>query len=171
MLYEASGEQWTLTDARPWRVSTSVTEVLHPTDPNDPNPGASLPITTSTLGQSMTQALDRIAGHLTYDIPHAQYLLPEALQVHADRLCVPRQVAVILSRDLESVCDAFDEVVAAIYPEETPFIGGWRQEGCTPRMLLELARMWSCNCLILSGSKSLQKYRCENPEALLVASW
>ena len=98
MLYEASGEQWTLTPLtdRPWRVSTSVTEVRHP---SHAILGTPLPVTTSTLGQSMAQAMDRIAGHLTYDIPHAQRIIPEAQQVHADRLCVPRQVAAILSRD------------------------------------------------------------------------
>ena len=89
ILYEASGEEWRLDTEGPWRVSTMVTELQ-----------GALPVTTSRLQQSMSNALDRIAGHLTYDAPHAQHLIPEALQLHDDRLCVPRQVAAILSRDL-----------------------------------------------------------------------
>ena len=52
----------------------------------------------------MSDAMDRIAGHLAYDVPHASHLLPEALQVRADRLCAPRQVAKIMERDLGYVC-------------------------------------------------------------------
>ena len=93
VLYEASGEEWRLDTEGLWSISTMLTQVLHSI------PGTSLPVTTSRLGQSMSAAMGRIARHLTYDVPHAQHLLPEALQVHADRLCVPRQVAAILSRD------------------------------------------------------------------------
>ena len=79
------------------------------------------------LQQSMSDAMDRIAGHQAYDVPHASHLLPEALQAHADRLCVPRQVAKIMERDLGYVCESLDEVAATIYDEETPFVGHWRQ--------------------------------------------
>ena len=84
LLYEASGEEWRIDTEGPWSISTMVTA----------REGALL-VATSRLGQSMSAAMDRIAGHLTYDMPHAQHLLPEAMQVHADRLCVPRQVATI----------------------------------------------------------------------------
>jgi len=165
ILYQASGEEWRLDLDREWLVSSMVTSFRHAP------PGNSLPVTTSRLGQTMSEALDRIAGHLTYDVPHAQRLLPEGLEVHADRLCVPRQVAKIMERDLGYVCESLDEIAAMIYEEETPFVGHWRQEGVTPRMLLELARRWSCNCLVLIGSRQLQRYRWDAPEALLVASW
>ena len=84
ILYEASGEEWRLDPDGLWQVSTMITQL-----------DGALPVTTSRLQQSMANALDRIAGALQYDVPHAQHLLPEALQVHADRLCVPRQVAAI----------------------------------------------------------------------------
>ena len=59
-------------------------------------------------------------------------------------LCVPRQVAKILQRDMGYVCEALDDVSAAVYDgEESPFLGHWRQEGVTPRMLLELAQRWT----------------------------
>ena len=105
ILYEASGEEWRLDLEGPWQVSTMITQL-----------DGALPVTTSRLQQSMANALDRIAGVLTYDVPHAQHLLPEALQVHADRLCVPRQVATVLKRDLGYVCDALDEIAALYDP-------------------------------------------------------
>ena len=147
LLYEASGEEWRLDPEGAWQISTMVTER---------NIETFLPVTTSMLQQSMSDAMDRIAGHLAYDVPHASHLLPEALQVHADRLCVPRQVAKIMERDLGYVCESLDEIAATIYDEETPFVGHWREEGVTPRMLLELARRWSFNCLVLIGSRQLQ---------------
>ena len=101
---------WTIDPEGSLAISAMVTEMA-----------GALPFTTSRLQQSVGDALDRIGGHLQHDAPHAQHLLPEALQVHADRLCVPHQVAAILSRDLEDVCDMFDDIMTSLYdPAESP---------------------------------------------------
>ena len=105
LLYEASGEEWRLDPEGSWQISKMITRL----------DATSLPVTTSMLQQSMSDAMDRIAGHLSYDVPHAIHLLPEALQTHADRLCVTRQVAKIMERDLGYVCEALDEIAATLY--------------------------------------------------------
>ena len=51
ILYEASSEEWRLDPEGPWQVPTMVTQL-----------DGVLPVTTSRLQQSMSNALDRIAG-------------------------------------------------------------------------------------------------------------
>ena len=59
-------------------------------------------------------------------LPHApEYFLDAAFEDHADCLCVPRQLAILLGKSLEQIYDSFDEIL-----EE-----GWQNEGVRPEEL------------------------------------
>ena len=55
-----------------------------------------------------------------------------------DMLCVPRQIAGILSLDFGMVCEELQEIERILYGKEDMM-----QKGCTPRMVIEFARSGS----------------------------
>ena len=54
-----------------------------------------------------------------------EFYLDEAFELHNDAYCVPRQLAVLLNKSLNAMCESFDEILAE----------GWRSEGVRPQEL------------------------------------
>ena len=75
-------------------------------------------------GPTVQAALNRPMGHLRSSsfIPHAEHVLPEAWEVHDDKLCVIRQMAVLLHKCHGDLLDEFDRLLQR----------EWRDEGLTP---------------------------------------
>ena len=105
VLLEISGETYFYDRTRPWRISSLTTT---------PHEG----------GPTVHAALNRPMGHLRSSsfIPHAEHVLPEAWEVHDDKLCVIRQMAVLLHMCHGDLLDEFDRLLQR----------DWRDEGLTP---------------------------------------
>ena len=69
-------------------------------------------------------------------LPFHELVLDEEFQEHPDKLCVPRQLAVLLKISLDDVCAAFDNICA----------DGWRLRGVTPDEMFEFAKFYGCPC-------------------------
>ena len=99
----------------------------------------------------------------------------EAFTDADDRLCLPRQLAKMDQLDLGWILDELDECQRQCYQdrERSPFEDGqtWRAVGATPRMLLELARRWQYQCLVLHGTRALERYAPADPKGFWVATW
>ena len=77
--------------------------------------------------------------------------------------------------DLDSILDELDECQKLCYTdlERSPFEAGqsWRDVCATPRMLLQLARRWQYQCLVLHGTHALDRFSPAEPKGLWVATW
>ena len=62
----------------------------------------------------------------------------EAFERHNDMCCVPRQIAAVLKRDIGDMREDMSIVERALYKDEQ-----WPEKGCTPRMVIEYAKMHS----------------------------
>ena len=87
-------------------------------------PAAPAPRTEVALHRDLSQGdpLGAVSG--ASFLPHdPEAYLEEAFEQHPDRLCVPRQLAVLTRRSMEEVCASFDGLL-----EE-----GWREQGVRPQ--------------------------------------
>jgi hypothetical protein len=121
---EISGQVYRYDPDGTWLISAMATYI--PSAPRRRIRGkqAEAPRTEVALHRDLSRGdpLGAISGasFLTHD-PEAY--LEEAFEQHQDRLCVPRQLAVLTRRSMEEVCASFDGLL-----EE-----GWREEGVRPQ--------------------------------------
>ena len=73
-------------------------------------------------------------------------------------LCVPRQVAAILSLDFGMVVEELQEIERILYGTEDMM-----EKGCTPRMVIEFARSRTLAASILHNGKVLESISGSNP--------
>ena len=81
-------------------------------------------------------------------LPFHEQILDEAFEEHDDKLCLPRQLAVLLKMSLDDTCAAFDNMC-----EE-----GWRLRGVTPDEVLEFAKFHGCACVYWAGGQMQATY-------------
>ena len=135
-LYEVSDESWTLDPDGSWKIS----EETVGTNPDTGN------------GESHV-VLDRRVGArpVFTQFLFAEALCDEAFEEHPDKLCCPRQIASILRLDLAEVCRDLLIVERALHQTES-----MEEIGCTPRMILEYARMNGLGCCILHNEQVIE---------------
>jgi transcriptional antiterminator Rof (Rho-off) len=122
VLMELSDETWALDPDGEWQTSRLVSTVDRAGN-----------VDSQALLRQPMAGLRSAAAHL----PHPELLCHSAFEVHADKLCVPRQLAELLGpkRTLHDVCDTFD---AALGSSESCFcLARWRVEcfGCFNRRI------------------------------------
>ena len=108
VLMEVSGETYYYDREGQWLMSSMSTEVDAETGLEDTQVQMRVPMGT----------LRGLAAHL----PHADQICDSAWEEHADKLCIPRQLAELLRTPLHEVCASFD---AALDGQ------GWREVGVT----------------------------------------
>ncbi len=96
-------------------------------------------------------------------LPFHEQILDEAFVDHADKLCVPRQLAVLLKMSLDDVCNAFDTMCA----------DGWRLRGVSPHEIFEYAKFYGCPCFYWAGGQMVATYEPQHKlnRALAFTSW
>ena len=72
-------------------------------------------------------------------LPFHEQILDEAFEEHDDKLCVPRQLAVLLKMSLQDTCAAFDNICT----------DGWRLRRVTPRRGLRVRQVLWVSLLLL----------------------
>ena len=117
-VYEVSGEEATLDESRPWSFTKMGTT---------PSPGGGPPQTKITTAQVIAAPMNRMqqrVGHRgqASHLPFPDDILAEAWVEVDDRLCVPRQLAVLLNYTAEQICQDFDCQLGGVW---------WRQLGLT----------------------------------------
>ena len=115
-----SEERWLLDPRGSWKIS----EETVGTDPDTGEAEAHV-------------VLDRRIG--ARPIPPPTMLFPDAVcevafEDHGDNLCAPRQIAALLKRDLDEICDELRAVELRLHGTDT------LDQGCTSRVILEYCR-------------------------------
>jgi len=104
-LFTQSEQEYFYDDSREWLISERAMGM---------RPDGTLQ-TRVTLNRPLSQGLDRpLAGLLSCaeSLPFpAEKFCDEAFETHPDKLCVPRQIAVLTGLSLEVVCSRFDDVL------------------------------------------------------------
>ena len=97
-------------------------------------------------------------------LPFRETILDEAFEEHDDKLCVPRQLAVLLKMTLQDTCAAFDNICDD---------DGWRARGVTPEEVFEFAKFYGCPCFYWAGGQMQWTYQPEHKlnRALAFTSW
>lgn len=77
-------------------------------------------------------------------ICHSMNIIPEAFEIHDDRLCVPRQLAILLKKSLQELMDSFDELLGQTE---------WRSEGISAEELKDWCALRGHPFMFISGGK------------------
>ena len=136
-LMEFSREKWTYDDTGAWLIHEETIGV----DPDTNQAEAHV-------------ILDRRGGaapSVCCDLPYARDIHPEAFKASDQKDCCPRQIAAVLKADLAQVCHDLTLVEQGLYKRST-----WREEGCTPRMVLGYARMHCLGCCVLHAGRVIE---------------
>ncbi len=136
VLYEYSEEVWTLDPRGAWQIHEETVGIFPGLDE-----AAAITI------------LDRPTGaHPIF----AQFLFPDAIcpeayEEHEDKMCCPRQMALVLRVDCGAVCSDLTGIERQLYQTET-----WMEKGATSRMVLEYCRMHGLGCAIVHNEAVLE---------------
>jgi hypothetical protein len=74
----------------------------------------------------------------------------EAYEQHADTLCPPRQIASILKRDFDEVCDALRDAEHRLLGTDT------LEQGATSRVILEFCRQHGLGAAIVHNERVIE---------------
>ncbi len=134
-LMQISSETIKLDKDGQWLISTLTTEI------DDDG--------VATTQAKMRQPLGGCLRGCAAFIPFPEQVLPIAFEIHNDRLCVPRQIAVLLGQKFEVICESFDELMCG---------DAWRVIGISANNL----RRW-CVChghpfLFVNSHKLIDAY-------------
>ena len=110
-LMEISGEAYLLDRDAEWLISSLATEVN--------GQGA---VTHETRMREILGCLRNAAAQ----IPYPDLVLEAAYEMHDDKLCVPRQLAILLGRPLRELCESFDDLLGT---------DSWRSAGLAAETL------------------------------------
>ena len=79
-------------------------------------------------------------------------LCPEAYEENEeDKMCCPRQIAIVLKLDFGAVCNDLTCIERQLYQTAM-----WTESGATPRMVLEYCRMHSLGCAIVHNEAVIE---------------
>jgi hypothetical protein len=116
VLYEVSEERWLLDPRGSWKISEE-TVGTHP----------------DTGKAEARVVLDRRIGARPLPPPtmlFADAVCEAAFEEHGDNLCAPRQIAALLKRDMDEICDELRAVGLRLHGTDT------LDQGCTSRVIL-----------------------------------
>ena len=128
-IMEFSGESYQIDTDGDWLTSSLSTQV-------DAEGKAS----TDARMREKLGCLRRAAAHL----PLHEHIIEEAFEMHDDKLCVPRQLAVLLQKSLEEIADSFDELLGT---------SEWRTEGICAEELKDWCALRGHPLMFISGGK------------------
>ena len=121
-------------------------------------------------GEAVTQAIMRQplgTGPISCGsfLPFPEHIVECAFETHDDMLCIPRQLAVVLSISLNEAAAYFDELLEP----------RWRAIGITPLQLKELCRRQGRSFYYLNGHRMLDHYEPPSKKralkSLALSSW
>ncbi len=95
---EVSGESYQIDKDGEWTISSLSTQV-----------DSEGKVSTDARMREKLGCLRNAAAQL----PLHEHIIPEAFESHDDKLCVPRQLAVLLQKSLEVIADSFDELLGS----------------------------------------------------------
>jgi hypothetical protein len=75
---------------------------------------------------------------------------PEAYEEHGDNLCVPRQIAAILKRDLDEICDELREAEHRLLGTDTI------DQGVTSRVILQFCKQHGFGAAIVHNERVIE---------------
>ena len=82
----------------------------------------------------------------------------EAFEHHDDMCCVPRQIAAVLKKDFGQVCEDMSIIERAVYGVEQ-----WPNKGCTPKMVVEYAKMHDLGCAVIHNEQVIESIPGKRP--------
>jgi hypothetical protein len=132
VIHEESDEVYLLDRDREWTISSMSMHVV-----ND----------VAVTETRMRQPLGVLRSACT-QLPFYDQILDQAFEDHGDKLCVPRQLAVLLRQSLEETCTAFDNICD----------DGWRLRGVTPEEILEFCKFHGCPMFYVAGGQMQATY-------------
>jgi hypothetical protein len=135
VVYEVSEERWTLYPNGGWKVSEETVGV-HP-----------------DTGAEAHVVLDRRVGARSLPPPmllFAEAVCAEAFEDYGDNLCAPRQIAAILKRDFEEICDALRDVEFRMTGTDT------LDQGCSSRLILEFCKQHGYGAAMMHNGRVLE---------------
>jgi hypothetical protein len=136
VLYEVSEEKWVLDRRGGWKVSEE-TVGTHP----------------DTGEAEAHVVIDRRVGAGPLPPPGLLFpeaVCPEAFEEHGDNLCAPRQIAAILKRDLDEICDELREAKLRSSGSDTV------DQGVTSRVILEFCRQHGFGAAIVHNERVIE---------------
>ena len=77
-------------------------------------------------------------------------MCPEAYEEHGDNLCAPRQIAAILKRDLDEVCDELRDAEHRLLGTDTI------DQGVTSRVILEFCKQHGLGAAIVHNERVIE---------------
>jgi hypothetical protein len=136
VLYEVSEERWTLDNRGGWTVSEE-TVGTHP----------------DTGEAEAHVVLNRRVGALPLPPPGLLFpeaVCPEAFEDRGDNLCAPRQIAAILKRDVDEICDELREAEMRLSGSDT------LDQGCSSRVILEFCKQHGFGAAVVWNEKVIE---------------
>ncbi len=151
VLMEISGQEFFYDRNGTWLISAMATYIPSATRRRlrmkQGAPQAPAPRTEVALHRDLSQGdpLGAVSG--ASFLPHdPEAYLEEAFEQHPDRLCVPRQLAVLTRRSMEEVCASFDGLL-----EE-----GWREEGVRPQEIEKWCALYGHPYFLVRAGKLIK---------------
>jgi hypothetical protein len=136
ILYEQSEEVWTLDPTGSWQIHEETVGIF---------PGLEEAAAITVLDRP-TGAQPIFSQFLFSDD-----LCAEAYDEEPDKMCCPRQMAVLLKLDFGAVCQDMTMLSRLLYQTEV-----WEEKGATPRMVLEYCRMYHLGCAIVHNEAVIE---------------
>jgi hypothetical protein len=97
--------------------------------------------------------LDRRVGAAPLSPPGLLFpeaVCPEAYEDHGDNLCAPRQIAAVLKRDLDEICDELREAELRLSGTDTV------DQGVTRRVILEFCRQHGLGAAVVHNERVVE---------------
>jgi hypothetical protein len=136
VVYEVSEERWMLDTNGGWKVSEETVGV-------DPDTGE---VEAHVVLNRRVGARPLLPSTLLF--PDA--VCAEAFEEHDDNLCAPRQIAAILKRDFEEICDALRDVEHRMSGTDT------LDQGCSSRLILEFCKQHGYGAAVVHNERVLE---------------
>ncbi len=132
---EVSGESYQIDKDGEWTISSLSTQV-----------DSEGKVSTDARMREKLGCLRNAAAQL----PLHEHIIAEAFESHDDKLCVPRQLAVLLQKSLEVIADSFDELLGS---------SDWRSEGICAEELKDWCALRGHPFMFISGGKLIHLHQ------------
>ena len=154
VLLEISGETYYYDGSRPWHIDELVTE------PGEHGPVVNYRerVLDAPRANNRRVVMAGPVANAAF-VPHADQVLDVAWEEHPDKLCVVRQLAVLLGRGQQEICEHFDRLLE----------GPWRDEGISTDELFYFCKDQGLPYYCLLGGRMHQAWTPEVPRGRAVA--